>query len=194
MDFVNKSALRRVGVSAAVLAVAGGIFAGTSAGQASGPSDAQGASKIAILAPSVAREVQQKSADLVSSPAVSFETSSAGYADVSSLERVGGAMESRTPTPPGYPSDVNWQAAAEQGGDSVAGMQAVVEFNSACKWYRFVVDRGAVDDATAKVLESISNWPSFRGTFKEASARGLASAASSGDTRQILNFIGSNCQ
>lgn len=103
----------------------------------------------------------------------------------------GARIAATIPTPPGHPIDVNWEAS---GGDNEAGIRSVAEYNAACKWYAYALESEPSAD-TLRVVATIPDWPSFRGTFKADRARQIsddlaAGRTSSAEAEQTLNCGG----
>lgn len=130
---------------------------------------------------------------LVEAPTVNFQASSPLHSDAAELKSVGARLIAAVPAPAGRPVVVNWDAAAAQGGDSEAGMQSVVEYNASCKWYESALGTPATPEAQ-NVLASIPDWPSFRGTFKAATAKKLAAELATGETAATKAHIELNCR
>lgn len=130
--------------------------------------------------------------ELVKAPAVPINAPSQFHSQVDDLRTVGGKLAEGVPLPAGVKLTVHWEAAAAQGGDSEAGMRNVIEYNAACKWYRAAL-QGATPEQL-QVIETIADWPTFRGTVKANVARKVSDSLASGELTFVRQQEYVNCQ
>lgn len=106
-------------------------------------------------------------------------------------QRIGGDIGSSIPLPPGGTfDDIHWQYAVDT---TPTEIQAKLEYNASCDWYRYVQRTGSPGPRTLAVLSQIANWPSFREDFTGDTARKIASAAARGDLGPLNDQVAVNC-
>lgn len=175
MTRLRFSGLAIVLVLAAAFAVQIGVAGGAGAPE---PTDADVAASDALT--------RQKAAPISApSPYHSQE------ADLRAVEQ---KLAASVPLPPGGSlDDINWAAAAAQGGDTEAGMLGVIQYRAACKWYQYAVD-SPPSPKTRAIVSAIAKWPTFRATNKESVAAAVASSFNAGNQGPMKEQISLNCR
>jgi hypothetical protein len=177
-------------------AVAGGLvllaIAATALIATSGASRAAGPRPDGeALAPQIAQ-----GENLAKSPVPTFGGDAVAYRTVSDLSAAGARLAQSIPLPPGGSFDViNWQAAADQGGDTEGGIESVLEYQASCQWYRYALLHPASTDALT-VMQDIASWPTFRANPTNAgqTAQTMVQALEAGKLDVIQAQVDTNCR
>lgn len=128
-------------------------------------------------------------AKLKDQPTVNFRNPGRQYTP-HTVRAAGERVAAKIPVPPGHPIDVNWNAS---GGDDLAGMRSVAEYNASCKWYVYALET-TPSTSTLAMIADIPHWPSFRGTFKAKVATQIAKDLQAGRTQSTRDQIATNCR
>jgi hypothetical protein len=126
---------------------------------------------------------------LKAQPTVDFRHPGHQY-DPKTVRGAGERLAAKIPVPPGHPIDVDWDAS---GGDNLAGMRAVAEYNASCQWYAYALEQ-TPSATTLATIADIPLWPSFRGTFKAKIAGQIADDLQAGKTQSTREQISRNCR
>ncbi|HEX8123050.1 MAG TPA: hypothetical protein VF549_17500 [Solirubrobacteraceae bacterium] len=116
----------------------------------------------------------------------------ARHSEVADLRAAGARLQRGVPLPPGGGIDVNWEAAAAQGGDNETGMRGVILYQASCEWYRYALGH-EVTPQVAAVLNSIPTWPGFRGQDYAHRLSDVAESIVTGDGSLARAHVGLNC-
>jgi hypothetical protein len=130
---------------------------------------------------------------LTKAPLPSAASMAAIHTAAADLRASGTRLEIGVPLPPGGRFDIDWDAAAAQGGDNESGMQGVILHQAACQWYQYALTNG-VSPATTAVLNSIPNWPAFRGQDYAQTLTEVAQSITSGDKTLARAHVALNCR
>jgi hypothetical protein len=129
---------------------------------------------------------------LAQAPNTSAEMMETVHTAVADLEATGARLEQDVPLPAGDSFNINWDAAAAQGGDNESGMRGVILFQASCKWFQYAMSSG-VTQTVASVLGSIPNWPSFRDQPYSQSLAAVGESITSGDATAARSYVALNC-
>lgn len=153
-----------------------------------------GATGIAAAAPSGSIDPATVSAAtaLTQAPVASPATMAKVHTTAADLRATGTRLEQGVPTPPTGQYNINWDAAAAQGGDNESGMSGVIQFQAACQWYQYALSHD-ISPATVAVLNSIPNWPTFRGQDYAQTLTNVAESITSGDQSVARAHVALNC-
>jgi hypothetical protein len=138
---------------------------------------------------------QQLSQALTSAPLLSQTVDGAQFLDdPDEVSAAAARLRAQEPHPTSARDTFDWGSLAPAW---VGDVQAVVEYRTACEWYRVIASDASTHAdrvLAAQIVVDIARWPSFRSDPNlEQSAKALAAAGVRGDRLEILNHVLANC-